>query len=71
MKVTRRSIYSGIVRTKDLAITQQQINQYEEGVDLKKCMPSLSQADRMFFVSGITEEDWDESTVSIGDRKDK
>lgn len=70
MEVTRRSIHSGVVRIKDLPITLQQLYQYESGVDINKCMPHLSHEDKMFFVSGITEEDWDESTVSIGDRGD-
>lgn len=71
MKVKRRSIYSGIVRELDLPITQQQIHQYELGIDINKCMPQLSQEQKIFFVSGITDEDWDESTVSVGNKRDK
>lgn len=76
MKWTKRSIYSGIVREKELPITQEQIDQYESGIPIDLCMPHLSQADRTFFVSGITDEDWDEmekdsSSVSVGDRLDK
>lgn len=70
MEWTKKSIYSGVVRTKDLPITLQQICQYEDGVDINECMPHLTQEEKMFFVSGITEEDWDESTVSIGDKRD-
>lgn len=76
MKWTKRSIYSGIIREKELPITQEQIDQYESGIPLDLCMPNLSQADRTFFVSGITDEDWDEmekdsSSVSVGDKLDK
>lgn len=63
MKVTRRSIHSGVIRVKELPITHQQIIDYEKGMDIAKVMPQLSHADRMFFVSGITEEDWDEAAV--------
>jgi hypothetical protein len=71
MKIVRRSIYSGIVRTKDLDVTQDQLRMYEETGDVHKSFPNLSQEDRIFFVSGITDEDWDDSTVSIGDKRDR
>lgn len=71
MKVRRRSIHSGVVREKELPITIEQLNRYEAGVDINICMPHLSHTDKLFFVSGITDEDWDESTVSVGDRRDK
>jgi hypothetical protein len=71
MKIVRRSIYSGIVRTKDLDVTQDQLRMYEETGDVHKSFPNLSQGDRIFFVSGITDEDWDDSTVSIGDKRDR
>lgn len=71
MKVVRRSIHSGIVRTKDLPITQEQIDEYERGVPIMICMPELNHKDKLFFISGVTDEDWDESTVSIGDKHDK
>lgn len=70
MKVTRRSIYSGTVRVKDLPITHQQIIEYEKGKDISKCMPHLSHADMMFFVSGITDEDWDETPVNTISRRE-
>lgn len=72
MKVVKRSISTGIVRTRELPITQEQADAYESGVDISICMPHLSLADKMFFVSGITDEDWEEgSTVSVGHRLDK
>jgi hypothetical protein len=71
MKIVRRSIYSGIVRTRDLDVTQDQLRMYEETGDVHKSFPNLSQEDRIFFVSGITDEDWDDSTVSIGDKRDR
>lgn len=71
MKVVRRSIYSGIIRERDLDITQDQIDMYEETGDVYKSFPDLTQEDRIFFVSGITDEDWDDSTVSIGNKRDR
>lgn len=71
MKWTKKSIYSGIVRTKDLPITQDQIDRYESGVDIGVCMPHLDKWDRLFFISGLAEEDFDEdSTVNIDDKGD-
>jgi hypothetical protein len=71
MRIVRRSIHSAMVRVKDLPISEKQVIEYEKGVDINICMPQLTESEKMFFVSGITEDDWEESTVSIGDKYDK
>ena len=58
MEITRTSEYSGVIRTLDLDITQEQIDNYAAGELLQNAFPNLSKADREFFKSGITDEEW-------------
>lgn len=58
MKITRTSMYSDITRTRDLDITQEQIDAYNEGVLIQNAMPDLSDTDREFFLTGITTDEW-------------
>ena len=60
MEITRKSEYSGVIRTLDLNITQEQIDNYAAGALLQNAFPNLSKADREFFKSGITDEEWQE-----------
>ena len=59
MKVTRTSTLSGIVRTLDLNVLPGQMESYNAGALLQDAFPQLSQADREFIKTGITEEEWD------------
>lgn len=59
MLIRRRSQLTGIVREKDLDITEEQLNRYFSGELIQRCFPNLSVGDREFILSGITEEEWD------------
>jgi hypothetical protein len=58
MKVTRTSSVSGITRTIELDITQQQILDYEKGMKIQYAFPTLTPAEREFFMTGISEDEW-------------
>lgn len=58
MLVTRKSMVSGVVRTLDLPITEEQVNNYSNGMLLQDAFPNLSKSDREFYKSGITDEEW-------------
>ena len=58
MKVTRKSQASGETRTMDLDITQQQLIDYEKGMKIQYAFPNLTTAEHEFFMTGITEEEW-------------
>ena len=59
MLIARKSIITGIIRTKDLDITQDQIDAYEIGGSLlQDAFPHLSPEDREFFKTGIDAEEW-------------
>lgn len=58
MKVTRTSQVSGVTRTLDLDITQQQLINYEKGMKIQYAFPNLTASEREFFMTGITDEEW-------------
>lgn len=59
MMITRRSMITGIERTLDLPVTQDQLDHYYlRGALLERAFPDLSSADREFIMSGITDKEW-------------
>lgn len=58
MEVTRKSLLSGITRTKDIDITQEQINLIKGGLLVQNVCKHLSADDREFLISGITNDEW-------------
>jgi len=58
MKITRTSMYSDITRTRDLDITQEQIDAWQGGALIQNAFPDLSDTDREFFLTGITADEW-------------
>jgi hypothetical protein len=59
MDITRKSLASGIIRTRDLNITPQQIDAYLNGALIQEAFSQLNADDREFFKTGITSEEWD------------
>lgn len=60
MNVTRVSKFTGVKRTLDLCITADQVAKYEAGALVQDAFPSLPTADREFFITGVTQEEWDD-----------
>ena len=58
MKITRTSSASGVTRTLDLNITQQQLIDYEKGMKIQYAFSNLTASEREFFMTGITDEEW-------------
>lgn len=58
MKITRTSQSSGITRTLDLNITQEQLDNFNDGMHVQKAFPHLSADQREFILTGITGEEW-------------
>jgi hypothetical protein len=61
MQVTRTSTLSGVKRTRELDITPEQIKAWQDGEWIQSAMANLSQDDREFIMTGITQEEWDEA----------
>ena len=58
MEITRVSKLSGIERTIDLNVTENQYNAWRSGVKIQDAMPNLNTAEREFIISGVTDEEW-------------
>lgn len=60
MLVTRRSRWSGIERTIEIPVTEEQMLLWKSGALIQDAMPNLTSAQREFLMTGFTEEEWDE-----------
>jgi hypothetical protein len=60
MNITRKSQVSGIVRTLNLPITQEQLDNWHQGALVQNAFPNLTADQREFLMTGITAEEWDE-----------
>ena len=58
MIITRKSMLSGTVYTKDLDVTQEQLVAWEEGALVQDAFPNLSADDREFIKTGISAQEW-------------
>lgn len=68
MLVTKQSMLTGNICTKELPITEAQIKAYNDGAHVQDAFPDLPAADREFIFSGITAEEWD---ATFGDEEDE
>lgn len=60
MKITRLSALSGQYNTREIPVTQAQLDAWRGGHALiQDALPQLSQADREFLITGTTPEEWD------------
>lgn len=59
MKITRTSPISGVTRTLDLDVTEDEILKYMCGALIQDSFPFLSPDEREFILTGITPEEWD------------
>jgi len=59
MKITRKSTLTGIVRSRDIDVTAEQIQAWVDGVLIQDAMPHLNVDDREFIMTGIILEEWD------------
>ena len=59
MKITRTSILSNTTNTREIAITEQQLDQMKRMKNIQWLCPQLSADDREFIISGILPEEWD------------
>ncbi len=60
MQITRTSGFSGITRTLDLNVTDEQIAAWKGGELVQHAFAHLSAGEREFLVTGVTEKEWDD-----------
>lgn len=58
MKITRTSDWSGIVRTMELDVTEEEMLAYARGELVQKAFPRLTEDEREFILTGMSPEEW-------------
>lgn len=62
MLVTRKSLISGIVRSKEIPVDPETLRRWEAGGGMiQELMPHLTAMEREFIMTGVTEDEWDET----------
>lgn len=70
MEITRKSEISGIIRTRDLPVTEEQYCLYLNGTKVQDAFPQLDADAREFILTGITAEEWNETFNFNGEFED-
>lgn len=65
MIITKTSSLSGIERTMDLPITEEQLKNWEDGMLIQMAMPNLTAEQREFLITGVVQEEWDELFAGV------
>lgn len=65
MIVTRKNIFTGIERSLNLNITQEQLARWNNGELIQNVFPHLSVDEREFLMTGIIGEEWNELTEEL------
>tara|TARA_R110002124_G_scaffold70455_1_gene189129 strand:- start:1235 stop:1435 length:201 start_codon:yes stop_codon:yes gene_type:complete len=58
MLITKKSMVTGNTTTKDIDVSVQQLDAWQNGLLIQDAMPQVSAPDREFIKSGITNEEW-------------
>lgn len=61
MKITKKSILTGITHVRDLPINIAELDRHHRGEHAQDVWPHLNPNDREFLISGITPEEWEEA----------
>jgi hypothetical protein len=66
MYIKRKSVITGIERTRSIPVNPDDYIAYRAGVgNMQELMPYLTDEDQEFILSGITPEEWNEVFVSV------
>lgn len=60
MQITRTSRFTRKVHTREIPVTEQQLEAWRQGMLIQNAMPHLSPEDREFIMTGVTPEEWKE-----------
>ena len=61
LKITRTSLLTGHHHSRDIDVTQEQLDAWQNGELIQRAMPNVSAADREYIKTGITAEEWEET----------
>jgi len=59
LKITRKSILSGETRTREIDVTQEQLDLWQSGTLTQTALSHLSADDREFIMTGVVPEEWE------------
>ena len=59
MLIVRTSILSGTTHALDISISETQMEAWLLGMPIQQAMPELTDAEREFIMTGITEDEWE------------
>ena len=65
MQITKFSPHSMKDHTREIDVTQSQLDAWKAGELIQNVMPHLSPDDREFLMTGLTPEDWEEMFPDI------
>ena len=60
MQITRRNPFTGEHHSMDIAVTEQQLLNWQGGQMIQDAMPNLTADEREFIKTGILPHQWDE-----------
>lgn len=60
MKIERTSTLTNQFHSREIDVTDEQLNRWRAGEMIQRVMPHLSLSDREFIMTGVTDEEWDE-----------
>lgn len=59
MQINRKSVITGIWRTREINIKPEDYETWEKGyANINEVMPYLNESDRDFILGGVTESEW-------------
>lgn len=64
MKIVRICPFTQAVKHQELDITLEQIAKYNSGTLLQDAFPNLTASEREFYLTGITDDEWDKLEIS-------
>lgn len=64
MLVERTSPFSGETNKMEIPVTQEQLDNWNNGMLIQNAMPNLTANQREFLMTGITSEEWNQTFKS-------
>lgn len=59
MKITRKSMFTGVERTLELDVTQEELDAWQRGAKAQNAFPRLTAGQREFIMTGVIDEEWE------------
>ena len=64
VKIRMVSMFTDNEITRDIPVTQEQLDKWHKGTPIQEAMPHLTPNQREFLMTGVTKEEWDKHMPS-------